>query len=88
MGIQASDRRVTPALHDLWAYADLIAPPVPEPQWPEDDSEELRAAGEAERGGWVDATLKSRESLTVVALCRSPDLLMEGGRRGSDASHG
>ncbi|KAF8502209.1 hypothetical protein F5888DRAFT_1800693 [Russula emetica] len=68
-GIQAGDRRVTPALHDLWAYADLIAPPAPEPRWPED--EERRAAGEAERG-WVDAALKSRESPAAVAQLALP----------------
>jgi hypothetical protein len=55
IGIQADDRRATPALHDLWAYADLVAPPAPHARWPED--EERRAAGEAERG-WVDAALK------------------------------
>ena len=58
MGVQVGDRRVTPALHDLWAYADLIPPPAPEPRWQWD--QERRAAGEAERG-WVDAVLKSRE---------------------------
>jgi hypothetical protein len=26
VGTQAGDRRITPAMHDLWAYADLIAP--------------------------------------------------------------
>jgi hypothetical protein len=62
--IQADDRRATPALHDLWAYADLVAPPAPEPRWPEDA--ESRAAGEAERG-WVDASLKCRESPAAVA---------------------
>jgi hypothetical protein len=69
VGIQAGDRRVTPALHDLWAYADLIAPPAPEPRWPED--EERRAAGEAERG-WVDAALNSRESPAAVAQLALP----------------
>jgi len=69
VGIQADDRRATPALHDLWAYADLIAPPAPEPRWPED--EERRAAGEAERG-WVDAALKSRESPAAVAQLALP----------------
>ena len=69
VGIQAGDRRVTPALHDLWAYADLIAPPAPEPRWPED--EKRRAAGEAERG-WVDAALKSRESPAAVAQLALP----------------
>ena len=69
VGIQAGDRRVTPALHDLWAYADLIAPPAPEPRWPED--EERRAAGEAERG-WVDAAQKSRESPAAVAQLALP----------------
>lgn len=69
VGIQANDRRATPSLHDLWAYADLIAPPAPEPRWPED--EERRAAGEAERG-WVDAALKSRESPAAVAQLALP----------------
>ena len=69
MGIQAGDRRATPSLHDLWAYADLIAPPAPEPRWPED--EERRAAGEAERG-WVDAALKSRASPAAVAQLALP----------------
>ena len=69
VGIQAGDRRATPALHDLWAYADLIAPPAPEPRWPED--EERRDAGEAERG-WVDAALKSRESPAAVAQLALP----------------
>lgn len=67
--IQADDRRATPALHDLWAYADLIAPPAPEPRWPEDG--ESRAAGEAERG-WVDAALKSRERPAAVAQLSLP----------------
>ena len=80
VGIQAGDRRVTPALHDLWAYADLIAPPAPEPRWPED--EERRAAGEAERG-WVDAALKSRESPAAVAqLALPPRPLREKFTRG------
>jgi hypothetical protein len=69
VGIQAGDRRATPALHDLWAYADLVAPPAPEPRWPED--EERRAAGEAERG-WVDAALKSRASPAAVAQLALP----------------
>ena len=69
VGIQAGDRRATPALHDLWAYADLIAPPAPAPRWPED--EERRAAGEAERG-WVDAALKSRGSPAAVAQLPLP----------------
>ena len=64
VGVQAGDRRLTPALHDLWVYADLIAPPAPEPRWQWD--EERRAAGEAERG-WVGAALKSRESPAAVA---------------------
>jgi hypothetical protein len=67
--IQADDPRATPALHHLWAYADLIAPPAPEPRWPEDG--ESRAAGEAERG-WVDAALKSRESPAAVAQLSFP----------------
>jgi hypothetical protein len=65
----ADDRRATPALRGLWAYADLIAPPAPDPRWPED--EESRAAGEAERG-WVDAALKSRESPAAVAQLPLP----------------
>lgn len=69
VGIQSNDRRATPSLHDLWAYADLIAPPAPEPRWPED--EERRAAGEAERG-WVDAALRSRESPAAVAQLPLP----------------
>jgi len=64
VGIQADDRCATPALHDLWAYTDLIAPPAPGPWWLED--EERRAAGEAERG-WVDAALNCRESPAAVA---------------------
>jgi hypothetical protein len=69
VGIQAGDRRASPALHDLWAYADLVAPPAPHSRWPED--EERRAAGEAERG-WVDAALKSRESPAAVAQLALP----------------
>jgi hypothetical protein len=69
IGIQADDRRATPALHDLWAYADLVAPPAPPARWPED--EERRAAGEAERG-WVDAALKRRESPAAVAQLALP----------------
>jgi len=69
VGIQAGDRRATPALHDLWAYSDLVAPPAPHAQWPED--RERRAAGEAERG-WVDAALKSRESPAAVAQLALP----------------
>ena len=60
----ADDRRATPALRDLWAYADPTRPPAPGPRWPED--EESRAAGEAERG-WVDAALKRRKSPAPVA---------------------
>jgi hypothetical protein len=69
VGIQAGDRRATPALHDLWAYADLVAPPAPHARWPED--EERRAAGEAERG-WVDAAVKRRESPAAVAQLALP----------------
>jgi hypothetical protein len=69
VGIQAGDRRATPALHDLWAYADLVAPPAPHSRWPED--EERRAAGEAERG-WVDAALRTRESPAAVAQLALP----------------
>jgi hypothetical protein len=70
---QADDRRATPALRDLWAYADLTAPPAPGPRWPED--EESRAAGEAERG-WVDAALKRRESPAAVAQLPSTQHLI------------
>jgi hypothetical protein len=69
VGIQAGDRRAAPALHDLWAYADLVAPPAPHSRWPED--EERRAAGEAERG-WVDAALGTRESPAAVAQLALP----------------
>jgi hypothetical protein len=69
VGFQAGDRRATPALHDLWAYADLVAPPAPHARWPEDD--ERRAAGEAERG-WVDAALKRRENPAAVAQLALP----------------
>jgi hypothetical protein len=69
VGIQAGDRRATPALHDLWAYADLVAPPAPHARWPED--EERRAAGDAERG-WVDAALKRRENPAAVAQLALP----------------
>ena len=69
VGIQAGDRRASPALHDLWAYADLVSPPAPHARWPEDG--ERRAAGEAERG-WVDAALKSRESPAAVAQLALP----------------
>jgi hypothetical protein len=76
---KADDRRATPALHGLWAYADLIAPPAPEPRWPED--EESRAAGEAERG-WVDAALKSRKSPVVIARLPLPHSMRERFARG------
>ncbi|KAH9968148.1 hypothetical protein BC827DRAFT_1152440 [Russula dissimulans] len=80
VGIQAGDRRATPALHDLWAYSDLVAPPAPHPRWPED--RERRAAGEAERG-WVDAALKSRESPAAVAqLALPPRTIREKFTRG------
>jgi hypothetical protein len=69
VGFQAGDRRATPALHDLWAYADLIPPPAPHARWPED--EERRAAGEAERG-WIDAALRRRESPAAVAQLALP----------------
>ena len=69
VGIQAGDRRASPALHDLWAYADLVPPPAPHARWPEDG--ERRAAGEAERG-WVDAALKRRESPAAVAQLALP----------------
>jgi len=64
VGIQAGDQRASPALHDLWAYADLIPPPALHARWPEDG--ERCVAGEAEHG-WVDATLKSRKSPAAVA---------------------
>ena len=69
VGIQAGDRRATPALHDLWAYADLVTPPAPHARWPED--QERRAAGEAERG-WVDVALRTRESPAAVAQLALP----------------
>ncbi|KAI0267454.1 hypothetical protein BC834DRAFT_981840 [Gloeopeniophorella convolvens] len=69
VGTQAGDRRATPALHDLWAYADLIPPPAPHARWPEDGGR--RAAGEAERG-WVDAALRMRESPAAVAQLPLP----------------
>jgi hypothetical protein len=64
VAIQVGDRRATPALHNLWAYADLVAPPAPHARWPED--EERRAAGEAKRG-WLDAAVKRRESPAAIA---------------------
>lgn len=80
VGIQAGDRRAAPALHDLWAYADLIPPPAPHPRWPED--EERRAAGEAERG-WIDAALRRRESPAAVAqLALPPRAIREKFSRG------
>ena len=69
VGTQAGDRRAAPALHDLWAYADLVPPPLPHARWPEDG--ERRAAGEAERG-WVDAALRRRESPAAVAQLALP----------------
>jgi hypothetical protein len=69
VGIRAGDRRAAPALHDLWAYADLVPPPAPHARWPQD--EERRAAGEAERG-WVDDALKRRESPAAVAQLALP----------------
>jgi hypothetical protein len=80
VGIQAGDRRATPALHDLWAYADLVPPPAPHARWPED--EERRAAAEAERG-WVDAALRRRESPAAVAqLALPPRAIREKFSRG------
>ncbi|KAH9053589.1 hypothetical protein EDB87DRAFT_1569222 [Lactarius vividus] len=69
VGTQADDRRAAPALHDLWAYADLVPPPLPHARWPEDGVR--RAAGEAERG-WVDAALRRRESPAAVAQLALP----------------
>jgi hypothetical protein len=69
VGIQAGDRRATPALHNLWAYADLVAPPAPHARWPE--GEERRAAGEAKRG-WLDAAVKRRESPAAIAQLALP----------------
>ncbi|KAH8990834.1 hypothetical protein EDB92DRAFT_727786 [Lactarius akahatsu] len=83
VGTQADDRRATPALHDLWAYADLVPPPLPHAQWPEDEAR--RAAGEAERG-WVDAALRRRESPAAVAqLALPPRAVRERFSRGLSA---
>jgi len=83
VGTQAGDRRAAPALHDLWAYADLVPPPLPHPRWPEDG--ERRAAGEAERG-WVDAALRRRESPAAVAqLALPPRAVRERFSRGLSA---
>lgn len=83
VGTQAGDRRATPALHDLWAYADLVPPPPPHPRWPEDG--ERRAAGEAERG-WIDAALRRRESPAAVAqLALPPRAVRERFSRGLGA---
>ncbi len=79
VGIRADDRRATPALCKLWAYADLIAPPAPNPRWPED--KERRAAGRAERG-WIDAAIKSRESPAAVAQVALPRSIRERFMRG------
>jgi hypothetical protein len=79
VGIRADDRRATPALYNLWAYADLIAPPAPNPRWPED--KERRAAGRAERG-WIDAAIKSRESPAAVAQVGLPHSISERFMRG------
>ena len=77
--IPANDQRATPALRDLWAYADLIAPPAPDPRWPED--KESRAAGEAQRR-WLDAALKSREIPAAVAQVSLPQPIREKFTRG------
>jgi len=83
VGTQAGDRRAAPALHDLWAYADLVPPPLPHARWPEDG--ERRAAGEAERG-WVDAALRRRESPAAVAqLALPPRVVRERFSRGLSA---
>ena len=75
----ADNRRAMPPLRDLWAYADLIAPPAPDPRWPED--KESRAAGEAQRR-WLDAALMSRESLDAVAQVSLPQSIREMFTRG------
>jgi hypothetical protein len=77
--IPVDNRRASPPLRDLWAYADLIAPPAPDPRWPED--KESRAAGEAQRR-WLDAALKSRESSAAVALVSLPQSIRESFTRG------
>ena len=83
VGTQAGDRRAAPALHDLWAYADLVPPPLPHARWPEDG--ERRAAGDAERG-WVDAALRRRESPAAVAqLALPPRAVRERFSRGVSA---
>ncbi|KAF8263378.1 hypothetical protein EI94DRAFT_593033 [Lactarius quietus] len=83
VGTQAGDRRAAPALHDLWAYADLVPPPPPHPRWSEDG--ERREAGEAERG-WVDAALRRRESPAAVAqLALPPRAVRERFSRGVSA---
>ena len=83
VGTQAGDRRAAPALHDLWAYADLVPPPLPHARWPEDG--ERREAGEAERG-WVDAALRGRESPAAVAqLALPPRAVRERFSRGVSA---
>jgi hypothetical protein len=83
VGTQAGDRRAAPALHDLWAYADLVPPPPPHARWPEDG--ERRAAGDAERG-WVDAALRRRESPAAVAqLALPPRAVRERFSRGVSA---
>jgi len=64
VGIQAGDWCASPALHDLWAYTDLVPPPVLHVRWPEDGK--CCMAGEAEHR-WVDTTLKSCESPAAVA---------------------
>ncbi|KAI0301476.1 hypothetical protein BC826DRAFT_966413 [Russula brevipes] len=76
---QAGDRRATPALHDLWAYADFVAPPAADACRPEDV--ERRAAGEAERG-WLDAAVKSRGPTAVVQLALLPREIREKFSRG------
>ena len=83
VGTQVGDRRATPALHDLWAYADLVPPPLPHARWPEDG--ERRVAGEAERK-WVDAALRRRESPAAVAqLALPPRAVRERFSRGVSA---
>jgi hypothetical protein len=83
VGTQAGDRRAAPALHDLWAYADLVSPPPPHARWPEDG--ERRAAGDAERG-WVDAALRRRERpVSVAQLALPPRAVRERFSRGVSA---
>ena len=56
---QADNRSATPALCMLGAYMDLMAPPAPDPRWPEDEAS--RAEGKVQRE-WIDAAMKSRDN--------------------------